>query len=63
MDQLKSHGFFSPDHAVLSVGSDKLFPTLFERPVCRLQRRASGFPHLIAADTLGILAVTKPEPE
>jgi len=39
MDRLVSHGFFSPDHAVLLVGSDKLIPTLFERLVSRLNRQ------------------------
>lgn len=67
MDRLISHGFFSPDHAVLSVGSDKLVPTVFERLVSRLQHQPSGFPHLIAADTLEILAAVlsaaKPESE
>ncbi len=65
MDRLAAQGFFSPEHAVLSVGFGEVIPATFERLVGRVRRQEEGFSHLIAADTLEILAAVlaagKPE--
>ncbi len=65
VDRLAAQGFFSPEHAVLSVGFGEVVPATFERLVARVRRQEEGFSHLIAADTLEILAavLTAGKPE
>jgi AraC-like DNA-binding protein len=56
MDSLVEQKFFSPDHAVLATGLQDAILTPYESLLDRLNGELTGFPHLIAADTLEILA-------
>jgi len=66
MDRLIVEGFFSPARAVLHTGADDDVHAAFQTLLDRLRAERTGFPHLIAADTLEILAAVsaaaEPEP-
>ena len=56
MDRLVSRGFFSVENAVLTTGLHASILNPFQCLLERLDKGALGFPHLIAADTVEILA-------
>ena len=56
MDRLVEQRFFLPERAVLSTGLQDAILAPFKSLLERLQGELTGFPHLIAADTLEILA-------
>lgn len=56
MDSLVAKKFFAPDRAVLRLGPSEPILATFERLLRRVQKAPMGFSHLIAADTLEILA-------
>lgn len=56
MDRLVEQRFFSPERAVLSVGLQTAILKPYRSLLERLQGEQTGFPHLIAADTMEILA-------
>jgi AraC-like DNA-binding protein len=56
MDRLVEQQFFSPERAVLRTGLQPDIQAPYETLLERLRGEATGFPHLIAADTLEILA-------
>jgi AraC-like DNA-binding protein len=56
MDRLVEQKFFAPDHAVLATGLQDAVLAPFQSLLERLRGELTGFPHLIAADTLEILA-------
>jgi len=56
MDRLVSRNFFSPHHAVLATGWQDAILNPYRSLLERLRSESTGFPHLIAADTLEILA-------
>lgn len=56
MDRLVRQRFFSPENAVLSIGLREAILGPYKALLDRLRKEATGFPHLIAADTMEILA-------
>lgn len=54
--ELQSKGFISPDHPLFHLGKDKDFPTLFGRIMESIRHARLGFAHIVAADTLAIIA-------
>jgi AraC-like DNA-binding protein len=56
MDRLVQQRFFSPTYAVLSTGLRDAILAPYKSLLERLRKELTGFPHLIAADTLEILA-------
>ena len=56
MDRLVRQRFFSPERAVIATGLQDAILTPFRSVLERLRGQLTGFPHLIAADTLEILA-------
>ncbi len=56
MDRLVEQRFFSPERAVLRTGLQDAILSPYKSLLARLRGEATGFPHLIAADTLEILA-------
>jgi AraC-like DNA-binding protein len=56
MDRLVQQRFFSPERAVLSIGTQASILGLYRSLLERLRGEQAGFPHLIAADTMEILA-------
>jgi AraC-like DNA-binding protein len=56
MDRLVEQHFFSPDRAVLQIGMQEAVFSPYQSLLQRMQSEQAGFPHLIAADTLEILA-------
>ena len=56
IDRLVEHNFFSPSNAVLTTGLQNAVLEPYESLLERLSGEQTGFPHLIAADTLEILA-------
>ena len=56
MDRLVEQKFFSPERAVLAVGVQDAVLGPFQTLLAQLRGEATGFPHLIAADTQGVLA-------
>ncbi len=56
IDRLVLNRFFSPEQPLFEPGIEKLILTPFETLLDRLWRSPSGFPHLIAANVLEILA-------
>lgn len=56
MDRLVERGFFSPEHAVLTTGVEEAILGPFRSLLDRLRGEVTGFPHLIAANTIEILA-------
>jgi len=56
VDRLVAEGFFSPNRAVLNPGVDDAILAPYQSLLDRVQGEATGFPHLIAADTMEILA-------
>ncbi|MCE5268055.1 MAG: AraC family transcriptional regulator [Planctomycetaceae bacterium] len=65
MEQLVAQGFFTPGRAVLRTGLDEDIQTPFCALLNRLRSERTGFPHLIAADTIEVLAAVSAvaEPE
>ena len=56
MDRLVAQRFFVSDHAVLTTGLQDALLAPYTSLLERLHGELTGFPHLIAADTLEILA-------
>lgn len=56
MDRLWDQGFFAPERAVLVPGPHPTISAAFEQLIARVRHPAEGFSHLIAADTMEILA-------
>jgi AraC-like DNA-binding protein len=56
MDRLVANGFFSPQRPVLNIGLQTPIVATYESILHRLCQEPAGFPHLIAADTIGLLA-------
>jgi len=56
MDRLVRHRFFSPDRAVLRMTAQEDLLAVFRSLLRRIQEERTGFPHLIAADAMEILA-------
>lgn len=56
MDRLAQQRFFSPERAILSTGLQDAILAPYKSLLERLRKELTGFPHLIAADTLEILA-------
>jgi AraC-like DNA-binding protein len=56
MDRLVEQKFFSPEQAVLTTGPQEAILAAYQSLLERLRGELTGFPHLIAADTLEILA-------
>jgi AraC-like DNA-binding protein len=56
MDRLVEQRFFSPERAVLQTGLQGAILAPYKLLLGRLRKELTGFPHLIAADTLEILA-------
>ncbi len=56
MDRLVERGFFAAEHAVHVTGVEQAILEPFCLLLERLRGEAAGFPHLIAADTMEILA-------
>ena len=56
MDRLVREGFFSAEHPVLVTGVDETILTPYRSLLDRLRSETAGFPHLIAANTIEILA-------
>lgn len=63
MDRLVAQNFFMPNHAVLSTGLQGTILGPFHSLSERLRDELTGFPHMIAADTLEILAAVSAEAE
>lgn len=57
MDRLVEHRFFSADHPVLRAGPADPFEATFRQLLDRLWSAPAGFPHLIAADVVELLAL------
>ncbi len=55
-DRLIEQRFFSPEHAVLNTGLNESVLSPYESLLRRLHDEETGYPHLIASDTLEILA-------
>lgn len=56
MDRLVARKFFAPARALLATGMQKSILAPFESLLDRLRGEQTGFPHLIAADVMEILA-------
>lgn len=56
MDRLVANGFLSPQRPVLETGMHLSILTPYLSIRERLRNEPSGFPHLLAADTIGLLA-------
>jgi len=56
MDRLVQRNFFAAEHAVHVTGVEQAILEPFRSLLERLRGEATGFPHLIAADTIEILA-------
>jgi len=56
MDRLVRRGFFAAERAVLTPGVEEAILGPFRSLLGRLRGEATGFPHLIAADTIELLA-------
>jgi len=56
IENLREEGFFAPEHAVLTTGVTDLILGPFRRLLGRLRDGQAGFSHLMAADTMEILA-------
>ncbi|MBN2217247.1 MAG: AraC family transcriptional regulator [Pirellulales bacterium] len=56
MENLREEGFFLPENAVVHPGVTGVILEPFQRLLGRLRDEAPGFPHLMAADTMEILA-------
>ena len=56
MDRLVSQRFFAPDQAVITTGLQDSILAPYQSLLERMRGELTGFPHLIAADTLEILA-------
>jgi AraC-like DNA-binding protein len=63
MDRLVREQFFSPAQAVLSTGLRDAILSPYKSLLDRLRKEMTGFPHLIAADTLEILAAVSASAE
>lgn len=57
MDRVVQHRFFSANVPVLQIGPAEQFQTTFNRLLGRLWAAPPGFPHLIAADVVELLAL------
>ena len=56
MDRLVQQRFFAPERAVIATGLQDAILAPYQSLLERLRGQLTGFPHLIAADTLEILA-------
>ncbi|MBN2023221.1 MAG: AraC family transcriptional regulator [Pirellulales bacterium] len=56
VESLQSEGFLLPERAVLRTGVNEAIRSVFEALLARLKAEVRGFPHLIAADTMELLA-------
>jgi AraC-like DNA-binding protein len=56
VENLQEEGFFVPERAVLDAGVTDAILTPFRQLLTRLRDEPPGFPHLLAADTMEILA-------
>jgi len=56
MENLQEEGFFTPERAVLQAGLTDAILVPFRQLLARLRDEPAGFPHLLAADTMEILA-------
>lgn len=56
MENLQEEGFFLPEHSVLHTGLTDTILSPFRQLLGRLRDEVPGFPHLISADTVEILA-------
>lgn len=56
MDRLVQQRFFAPDHAIITTGLQETILAPYKSLLERLRGELTGFPHLIAADTMEILA-------
>jgi len=56
MDRRVANGFFSPQRPVLVTGQQPSILAPYQVILDRLRREPPGFPHLIAADTIELLA-------
>jgi AraC-like DNA-binding protein len=56
MDRLVGQRFFAPERAVIATGLQNAILAPYKSLLERLRGELTGFPHLIAADTLEILA-------
>jgi AraC-like DNA-binding protein len=63
MDRLVEQRFFSPERAVLPTGQPDAILGPYRSLLERLRQELTGFPHLIAVDTLEILAAVSAEAE
>jgi len=57
MDRLVQHRFFSADRPLLAAGAADAMVATFEQLLGRLLATPAGFPHLIAADVVELLAL------
>lgn len=57
MDRLVQHRFFSVDRPLLAAGDTAALVDTFDRLLGRLLAAPAGFPHLIAADVVELLAL------
>lgn len=57
MDRLVHHRFFSVDRPLLAAGETSALVATFEQLLGRLLSAPAGFPHLIAADVVELLAL------
>ena len=57
MDRLVQHRFFSADRPLLAAGAADAMVATFEQLLGRLLTTPAGFPHLIAADVVELLAL------
>jgi AraC-like DNA-binding protein len=56
MENLQAEGFFVPEEAVLRAGVTDAILVPFRQLLVRLRAEPAGFPHLMAADAMEILA-------
>lgn len=54
--ELQGKGFISPDQPLFHPGKDKDLPALFGRVMESIRQARLGFTHIVAADTLAIVA-------
>ena len=57
MDRVVQHRFFSASVPLLPVGQTEQFEATFEQLFERLRQTPPGFPHLVAADVMELLAL------
>jgi len=57
VERLQAEGFLAPERAVLATGTSESIRSVFETLLERLGAEVRGFPHLIAADAMELLAL------